>query len=86
MAQTRSSPRGPDLSQGVALEEFVNEKLAGHVGGEEVLLVYNETGIFAIAAHCSHYHGPLIDGLTIGPAPLWGRNMAGLGHGPRFFQ
>jgi nitrite reductase/ring-hydroxylating ferredoxin subunit len=66
MSQEQSPPSGPDLSQGVALEKFVNGKLAGHVGGEEVLLVHNGSGTFAIAAHCSHYHGPLIDGLVVG--------------------
>ncbi len=66
MAQEQSPQSGPDLSQGVALEEFVNGKLAGHVGDEEVLLVHNAAGIFAIAAHCSHYHGPLIDGHVVG--------------------
>ncbi len=64
MAQEQSSPAGPDLTQGVALTGFVNGKLLGHVGGEEVLLVQDTAGIFAIAAHCSHYHGPLADGLA----------------------
>ncbi|MGO9472484.1 MAG: FAD-dependent oxidoreductase [Rhodomicrobium sp.] len=66
MAQEPSPPGGPDLTQGVTLAEFVNGKLAGHVGSEEVLLVRNGAGIFAIAAHCSHYHGPLVDGLVTG--------------------
>ena len=45
---------------------FTNGKLAGHVGDQEVLLVQSGTEIFAIAAHCSHYHGPLIEGLVVG--------------------
>jgi NADPH-dependent 2,4-dienoyl-CoA reductase/sulfur reductase-like enzyme/nitrite reductase/ring-hydroxylating ferredoxin subunit len=66
LAQEQSPPSGPDLTHGVSLAEFVDGKLAGHVGDQEVLLVRSETGIFAIAAHCSHYHGPLGEGLVVG--------------------
>jgi len=66
MAQEQSPPSGPDLTQGVSLAEFVDGKLAGHVGDQEVLLVRSGTGIFAVAAHCSHYHGPLSEGLVVG--------------------
>lgn len=66
MAQEQSLPSGPDLTQGVSLAEFVDGKLTGHVGAQEVLLVHSGTGIFAIAAHCSHYHGPLGEGLVVG--------------------
>ena len=34
------------------------------VGDQEVLLDSSGTGIFAIAAQCSHYHGPLSEGLV----------------------
>ena len=66
MAQEQTPPSGPDLTQGVTLAEFVDGKLAGHVGDEAVLLVHSGTEIFAIAAHCSHYHGPLAEGLVVG--------------------
>lgn len=66
MVQEQSPPSGPDLTQGVALAEFTDGKLVGHVGDQEVLLVYRGTEIFAIAAHCSHYHGPLSEGLVVG--------------------
>ena len=39
MAEEQSRPGGPDLTQGVALADFVDGKLAGHVGDQEVLLV-----------------------------------------------
>ena len=64
MAQEQSPPGGPDLTRGVALSEFVDGKLVGHVGNDEVLLVHSANEIFAIAAHCSHYHGPLAEGLV----------------------
>src|SRR5665648_130375 len=66
MTQEQSSPSGPDLTQGVALAEFADGKLLGHVGDQEVLLVQSGTEIFAIAAQCSHYHGPLSEGLVVG--------------------
>ena len=40
--------------------------LAGHVGEEQVLLVRVGQEVFATAAQCSHYHGPLADGLVVG--------------------
>jgi NADPH-dependent 2,4-dienoyl-CoA reductase/sulfur reductase-like enzyme/nitrite reductase/ring-hydroxylating ferredoxin subunit len=64
--QQQAPPPGPDLSKGVALSDFADGKLLGHVGGEEILLIRTETGVFAIGAHCTHYHGPLADGLVVG--------------------
>ena len=66
MADEKAPPAGPDLSRGVALSEFSGAMLLGHVGEEEVLLVRSGAEIFAIDAHCSHYHGPLADGLVAG--------------------
>jgi NADPH-dependent 2,4-dienoyl-CoA reductase/sulfur reductase-like enzyme/nitrite reductase/ring-hydroxylating ferredoxin subunit len=66
MAQEQSSPAGPDLSLGVTLAEFTDGKLLGHVGNEEVLLVQTGAGIYAIEPYCSHYHGPLAEGLVTG--------------------
>ncbi len=60
-------PVGPDLTQGVDFAELERDgKLVGRVGEEEVLLVLRENEVFAIGAHCSHYHAPLIDGLVLG--------------------
>ncbi|MBR0692743.1 FAD-dependent oxidoreductase [Bradyrhizobium lablabi] len=66
MAEENKGPAGPDLTQGVALSAFENDMLLGHVGEDEVLLVRKGAEIFAIDAHCSHYHGPLSDGLVVG--------------------
>src|SRR5450759_1769132 len=66
MSQEQSPPSGPDLTQGVALAAFADGKLVGHVGDQEVMLVNSGTEIFAIAAQCSHYHGPLSEGLVMG--------------------
>jgi NADPH-dependent 2,4-dienoyl-CoA reductase/sulfur reductase-like enzyme/nitrite reductase/ring-hydroxylating ferredoxin subunit len=66
MADQQTPPAGPDLTLGVALSEFSGETLLGHVGDDDVLLVRSGPDIFAIDAHCSHYHGPLAEGLVVG--------------------
>lgn len=64
MAQEHVSPTGPDLTHGVSLASLSEGKLVGHVGDQDVLVVVSETDIFAVDAYCSHYHGPLTDGLV----------------------
>jgi NADPH-dependent 2,4-dienoyl-CoA reductase/sulfur reductase-like enzyme/nitrite reductase/ring-hydroxylating ferredoxin subunit len=66
MAQKQTPPSGPDFTLGVEFADLVDGKLVGHVGDEEVLLVHSGVELFAIGAHCSHYHGPLADGLVFG--------------------
>ena len=66
MAEAQKPPAGPDLTRGVAASDFRNDMLVGHVGDDEILLVRSGSEIFAIDAHCSHYHGPLADGLVVG--------------------
>src|SRR6266436_96344 len=66
MADEQTPPAGPDLTQGIALSDFTAETLLGHVRDQDVLLVRSGPEIFAIDAHCSHYHGPLADGLVDG--------------------
>ena len=66
MAQEQAPPSGPDLTQGVAHSDLVDGRLIGRVGNEEVLLVRAGSELFAIGAHCSHYHGPLADGVVTG--------------------
>jgi apoptosis-inducing factor 3 len=66
MADQQTPPAGPDLTAGVALAEFTGATLLGHVGDQEVLLVRSGQEIFAIDAHCSHYSGPLAEGLVVG--------------------
>ena len=40
--------------------------LAGRVDGEEVVLARSGDAFYAIGAHCTHYHGPLAEGLIVG--------------------
>jgi len=57
----------PDLTRGVSLSDLGdNGLLAGKVGDAEVLVVKRGEECFAIGAHCTHYKGPLADGLVVG--------------------
>ncbi len=57
-------PSGPDLSQGIPASDLAEGKmLTGHVGDEEVLLARQGGRVFAVGAQCTHYHGPLAEGL-----------------------
>jgi NADPH-dependent 2,4-dienoyl-CoA reductase/sulfur reductase-like enzyme/nitrite reductase/ring-hydroxylating ferredoxin subunit len=65
MTQEGASAMGPDLTLGIAPTALASGRLVGHVGEQEVLIVRGGEEIFAIDAHCSHYHGPLVDGLVV---------------------
>ncbi len=67
MSEEAAKPSGPDLSQGVAFESVADGgMLVGHVGEEAVLLARRGGEAFAIGAVCSHYGGPLGEGLLVG--------------------
>jgi NADPH-dependent 2,4-dienoyl-CoA reductase/sulfur reductase-like enzyme/nitrite reductase/ring-hydroxylating ferredoxin subunit len=56
-----------DLSKGVADSDLKDGgMLLGRVGDEEVVLARSGTELFAIRAACSHYRGPLAEGLIVG--------------------
>jgi len=66
VAQDQPKLAGPDLTQGIILSELADGgKLVGHVGDEQVLLVRRGLEVFAVGAHCTHYHGPLVEGLLV---------------------
>ncbi len=67
MAAEQSSPKGPDLTKGVTLTDIPDGgMIGGHVGDDAVLLARRGQEIFAIGATCSHYGGPLAEGLIAG--------------------
>src|SRR5215471_9644213 len=67
MGTMQSTPAGPDLAQGIPASDLPEgHMLAGHVGQEAVLLARSGGEIFAIGATCTHYGGPLADGLLVG--------------------
>jgi NADPH-dependent 2,4-dienoyl-CoA reductase/sulfur reductase-like enzyme/nitrite reductase/ring-hydroxylating ferredoxin subunit len=66
MATAQASPTGPDLTLGVALADLADGgMLAGHVGDDAVLLARRGDEVFAIGSTCSHYSGPLAEGLLV---------------------
>jgi NADPH-dependent 2,4-dienoyl-CoA reductase/sulfur reductase-like enzyme/nitrite reductase/ring-hydroxylating ferredoxin subunit len=57
---------GPDLKAGVAGDALADgAMLLGHADGEAVLLARRGREIFAIGAACTHYSGPLAEGLMV---------------------
>ena len=57
----------PDLRGGIPTAVLRERGMQlGQVDGDEVLLVLSDGTPFAIGAHCTHYHGPLADGLVVG--------------------
>ncbi len=66
MGETPAQLTGPDLTLGCELSEVPeNGTLLGHAHGVAVLLVRQGSEVFAVAATCTHYGGPLAEGLVI---------------------
>jgi NADPH-dependent 2,4-dienoyl-CoA reductase/sulfur reductase-like enzyme/nitrite reductase/ring-hydroxylating ferredoxin subunit len=66
MGSSESKPTGPDLGEGIAVESCADgTMLAGRVGEEAVLLARRGNEFFAIGATCTHYNGPLAEGLMV---------------------
>ena len=69
MAGGAAELKGPDLTKGVACASVEDgEVLLGHANGEAVVLVKRGESFFAIGATCTHYSGPLAEGLLVGDA------------------
>ena len=58
---------GPDFKTGVDFDALAeNSPLLGHFEGEAVILVRQGADVFATGANCTHYGGPLAEGLVVG--------------------
>jgi NADPH-dependent 2,4-dienoyl-CoA reductase/sulfur reductase-like enzyme/nitrite reductase/ring-hydroxylating ferredoxin subunit len=56
-----------DLSTGVAASSLPDGgMILGRVGDDDVVLARSGTELFAIRAQCSHYRGPLVEGIIVG--------------------
>ncbi|MFC6142812.1 FAD-dependent oxidoreductase [Paraburkholderia silvatlantica] len=67
MSSDASNESGPDLARGVPIESLGEAGLlSGHVGNDAVLIARLGDEFFAIDAACTHYHGPLAEGLIVG--------------------
>jgi NADPH-dependent 2,4-dienoyl-CoA reductase/sulfur reductase-like enzyme/nitrite reductase/ring-hydroxylating ferredoxin subunit len=66
MSADETNLAGPDLQVGVDAGDVKDGGvLAGHAGGKAVLVARRGAEVFAIGATCSHYGGPLAEGLVI---------------------
>jgi apoptosis-inducing factor 3 len=66
MSDQPQTQNGPDLTGGIPANSLAEGvPLLGRVQGEPVILVRRGPEIFAIGATCSHYGGPLADGLVV---------------------
>ena len=58
---------GPDFAEGVSITEFDDGGMVqGHANGEAILVARRGDAYFAIGASCTHYGGPLAEGLIAG--------------------
>lgn len=58
---------GPDLTAGIPLADVPEGgMIGGHVGKTSVLLARQNGRLFALSAKCTHYGGPLQQGLIVG--------------------
>jgi NADPH-dependent 2,4-dienoyl-CoA reductase/sulfur reductase-like enzyme/nitrite reductase/ring-hydroxylating ferredoxin subunit len=67
MSTNPAKPAGPDLTQGIPADRLPDgHMIGGHVGDDAILLARRGDEIFAIGATCTHYGGPLAEGLLTG--------------------
>lgn len=66
---SQPSLSGPDLAEGVGDGDLrESTPLLGHAGGEAIVLVRDAGKIHALGATCTHYGGPLAEGIVHGGA------------------
>ena len=66
MAETSTELKGPDFEQGCEIAKLAEgEMLLGHAFGEAILVARRGDDLFAIGAACTHYGGPLAEGLMV---------------------
>jgi len=64
---SETTAKGPDLTLGIRAADLRDgQMLAGHVGQDSVLLARHDGEFFAVGATCTHYSGPLAEGLMVG--------------------
>ena len=67
MADQQAPPAGPDLSEGIpSVRIRGREACSATSATRKCCWCVPGSEIFAIGAHCSHYHGPLAEGLVAG--------------------
>src|SRR6266436_4884635 len=66
MSEQEKKLDGSDFARGVPLGDLAEgSMILGHVAGEAVVLARTDGALFAIGAECTHYHGPLAEGVLV---------------------
>src|SRR6266481_4093037 len=66
MSDQPQGSNGPDLTLGTPVDSLADGvPVLGHVGSSAIILVRRADAISAIGATCSHYGGPLAEGLIV---------------------
>src|SRR5713101_1217297 len=66
MAETPETNK-PDFRNGFPISDLGDGSMvSGKIDGEELVLARRGDEVFAIGAHCTHYGGPLTEGLIVG--------------------
>jgi NADPH-dependent 2,4-dienoyl-CoA reductase/sulfur reductase-like enzyme/nitrite reductase/ring-hydroxylating ferredoxin subunit len=66
MSEARTGLSGPDFTKGIELADVPEGGMVlGNAYGEAVLVVRHEGKAFAVGATCTHYSGPLAEGLLV---------------------
>jgi apoptosis-inducing factor 3 len=61
------STDSPDFTKGFPVNDLEDGRMVqGKVGDEDVILARHADEFFAVGAGCTHYHGPLAEGLIVG--------------------
>lgn len=67
MGEAEAALEGPDLTAGVAAETITEDAiLLGHADGEQVIITRRGDEYLAVSATCTHYGGPLAEGVMDG--------------------
>src|SRR5688572_12147662 len=67
MSEPKKNKATADLSKGVSAAGLDDGGMVlGHVGDKDVVLVRSGGELFAVGANCTHYRGPLAEGLVVG--------------------
>src|SRR5215469_8486543 len=66
MSGEQTTPDRPDFTQGVPAADLAEGgMILGQAAGEAVMLAKSGGMLFAVGAECTHYHGPLAEGVLV---------------------
>jgi apoptosis-inducing factor 3 len=67
VSEGADQPKGPDLTLGLTVAELPDgAPVGGHVDDKPVVLVRRGDEVFALGGSCTHYSGPLAQGIVVG--------------------